>query len=339
MRPRQLVQRLVFVGLLVSPVASAQTTIEPPVVNPGARSLALGGAFVAVADDATAAYANPSGLVQLVRPEISLELRTWSDDREGVVSDLSGIGFASFVLPRQRWALALYGQTLASVEFTGGSWGDSVGFIPVSTLTIANIGVSAALRVSDALSLGFGIGAFVGHSTGVGVDSSAVPMFYSMDDTSTDSGVIAGGLWSLTDAWALGASYRSGSDFRFSSGRQATLPDTLAVGARWRSAGGHATVAAEVERLSGIDDRTRVHFGGEWVFLSVKPLIGLRAGVWHDPKGGVANRGIDDGPQTDDVVTHASAGIGAAFKKFQIDVAADFSEHTTIGSISAIFTF
>jgi len=45
---------------------------------PGARSLALGGAFVAVADDATASVANPAGLALLVRPEVSVEGRFWN---------------------------------------------------------------------------------------------------------------------------------------------------------------------------------------------------------------------------------------------------------------------
>lgn len=339
MGPLQLVRwAIVFAGLLVCPLAQAQTAIEPPVINPGARSLALGGAFVAVADDATAAYANPSGLVQLLRPEISVELRTWSDDRQGVASDLSGLGFASFVLPRKRWSLAIYGQTLASVEFPGGSWGGGA-VIPLSTLTIASGGVSAALRLSDALSVGLGVGVFVANSTQIGIDYSQPPTSVSTDDTHNDSGVIAGGLWSLSDAWALGASYRSGADFRFSNGRQATLPDVLAAGARWRSGGGHATVAVEVERLTGIDDRTRLHVGGEWVFLSAKPLIGLRAGLWHDPKDGLAIPEIENGPSVDEGVTHASAGIGIAFKKFQIDLGVDSSEQAAIASISAIVTF
>jgi hypothetical protein len=38
-------------------------------LNPGARSLALGSAFIAVADDATAAFTNPAGLTFLVKPE------------------------------------------------------------------------------------------------------------------------------------------------------------------------------------------------------------------------------------------------------------------------------
>ncbi len=329
---------VVVVGTLVCPLARAQTSIEPPVVNPGARSLALGGAFVAVADDATAAYANPSGLVQLVRPEISLELRTWSDDREGVTSNLSGVGFVSFVLPRQRWALALYGQTLANVDAAAPFGGDEVDFSPLSTLTIANLGASAALRVGDAVSLGLGLAAFRANSTGVGIDVSQAPSFYPIDETCVESGVIAGGLWTLSDAWAIGVSYRSGADFRFSKGRQASLPDLLAAGARWRSVAGHATVAVELERLSGVDDRTRLHLGGEWAFLSARPLIALRAGMWHDPSDGFAVD-ITDRLSVDDGETHIAAGIGAAFKRFQIDLGADFSERSTIVSISAIVTF
>src|SRR3954454_20329762 len=44
---------------------------------PGARSRAMAGAFVAIADDATSVYSNPAGLTGLFRPEVSLELRHW----------------------------------------------------------------------------------------------------------------------------------------------------------------------------------------------------------------------------------------------------------------------
>lgn len=70
-------------------VSSAQVVFTPPRVsgtpNPvgsGARALGWGGAFVAVADDATAASWNPAGLIQLELPELSmvgaLPLRTES---------------------------------------------------------------------------------------------------------------------------------------------------------------------------------------------------------------------------------------------------------------------
>jgi long-chain fatty acid transport protein len=47
-------------------------------LNPGARSLAMGGAFTGLADDATAVQANPAGLSILVRPEFSVEFASSS---------------------------------------------------------------------------------------------------------------------------------------------------------------------------------------------------------------------------------------------------------------------
>lgn len=65
--------------VLAPALASAQTAVQIPMqfdlINPGAKSLGLGGAFVGLADDATAGFANPAGLRDLFAPEISLEVR------------------------------------------------------------------------------------------------------------------------------------------------------------------------------------------------------------------------------------------------------------------------
>ena len=45
---------------------------SPNPVGSGARALGMGGAFIAIADDATAASWNPGSLIQLERPEISV---------------------------------------------------------------------------------------------------------------------------------------------------------------------------------------------------------------------------------------------------------------------------
>ena len=44
---------------------------SPNPVGSGARAVGMGGAFIAVADDATAASWNPAGLIQLEMPELS----------------------------------------------------------------------------------------------------------------------------------------------------------------------------------------------------------------------------------------------------------------------------
>lgn len=45
---------------------------SPNLVGSGARAIGMGGAFIAVADDATAASWNPAGLIQLEKPEFSI---------------------------------------------------------------------------------------------------------------------------------------------------------------------------------------------------------------------------------------------------------------------------
>ncbi len=60
-------------------------------VNPGARSTGMGNAFVALADDATAAEANPAGLTILRTPEVSLEFRRTTYDSEAL-NEINNVG-------------------------------------------------------------------------------------------------------------------------------------------------------------------------------------------------------------------------------------------------------
>jgi len=92
-----------FTLLLIAPgLAAAQSgpTIyqrvpfasSPNPVGSGGRAVAWGGAFIAVADDATAASWNPGGLVQLVRPETSVAM-SYHSRLEAL--DFSGLGSSS----------------------------------------------------------------------------------------------------------------------------------------------------------------------------------------------------------------------------------------------------
>jgi long-subunit fatty acid transport protein len=53
------------------PLAGIEIPSSPNPVGSGARAMGMGGAFIAVADDATAASWNPGGLVQLELPQLS----------------------------------------------------------------------------------------------------------------------------------------------------------------------------------------------------------------------------------------------------------------------------
>jgi len=109
--------------------------------NPGARSLAMGGAFLALADDATAAYTNPAGLSNLYRPEFSIEYRNTDYSslysnigrllqeptglgidtipyvtREESSEKVDSLSFLSFVFPMEKWTLGVYRHQLADFK-------------------------------------------------------------------------------------------------------------------------------------------------------------------------------------------------------------------------------
>jgi len=58
--------------LPVNSFGQIEFTSSPNPVGSGARALGMGGSFIAIADDATAASWNPAGLVQLESPELSI---------------------------------------------------------------------------------------------------------------------------------------------------------------------------------------------------------------------------------------------------------------------------
>src|SRR6185436_2563794 len=60
--------------------------------TPGARAMAMGGAYVGVADDATAADANPAGLCNLTTGQVFVELGySGEDDLGSVQSDVGSL--------------------------------------------------------------------------------------------------------------------------------------------------------------------------------------------------------------------------------------------------------
>ncbi|HVT43997.1 MAG TPA: hypothetical protein VMT00_06380 [Thermoanaerobaculia bacterium] len=91
--------------------------------NPGARSLGMGGAFLGLADDASAAETNPAGLTILRKAEVSLEGRNFRVAQDVAVSGTfpdvindefsefsrrAEVAFASVVFPAGNFAFAAY---------------------------------------------------------------------------------------------------------------------------------------------------------------------------------------------------------------------------------------
>lgn len=81
----------------------------------GARAVGLGGAFIAVADDATATSFNPAGLAQLLRPEVSLvgeSLQRSQDFRNFVRKDDATSTFDDATTSERRQSPLFFSATL-----------------------------------------------------------------------------------------------------------------------------------------------------------------------------------------------------------------------------------
>ena len=92
-----------------------------------------------------------------------------------------------------------------------------------------------------------------------------------------------------------------------------------------------------------IPDADELHLGGEYVFLDRTPVIAVRLGAWLDPDHRIQATIEDDLfsallPPGDDEL-HLSAGVGLAFDRFQIDLAADFSDPADTVAVSAVCSF
>ena len=161
--------------------------------NPGARSLAMAGALTGAGDDATGAWTNPGGLTNITRPEVGVEFRAFKfstpfvdagrfngtpenigvDNVSGLVygdsrNDTSSLAFVSAVVPKSRFAFAFYRTELANFEtdistqgaFFDDTDGDTLRAFPLDgslALKIANVGGSAAVRLTDRVSVGVGV--------------------------------------------------------------------------------------------------------------------------------------------------------------------------------------
>jgi long-subunit fatty acid transport protein len=167
-------------GVFTAGSASLPFEFQPP----GARALALGGAFSAVADDATAAEANPAGMTILARPEVSLHVRHSDYDIRQVnpdVLDIFGdpldpfdapdfsdnktkVSFASFVYPFEVGTVALFYQNSGTFDtqnflttFDDNTFLDFYDINSSLGAELTSFGVSGAIRVTDLVSFGVSV--------------------------------------------------------------------------------------------------------------------------------------------------------------------------------------
>lgn len=216
---------------------------------PGARSLAMGGAFIGLADDATAAFSNPAGLVQLAAKEISFEQRIndysteyvrggnyttdpFSTDSlryDSAESDTRSPSFLSFVWPHENWAVAVYRHEFLnfdtafdSLGATGDDGGRVFPFAADIDVRITNFGLSGAFKATDDLSLGISLNNYnldLNSSTRRFTNVGDTLVRFSTQQQGNDGafGFSIGGQYRINDQWQTGLVYRHAPEFKYTA--------------------------------------------------------------------------------------------------------------------------
>lgn len=244
-----------ILGMAIATPAGALTdeevfrTFRFNFANPGGRALAMGGAFIGIADDATAAAANPAGLTNLIAQEFFSELRlddtvatsisTLVGDPRGGLDPLvaGGTGdpdntlhpsFISYVHPFEHWVLGVSRQELlnTSIEASNSLIDENV--LPSEEIARAlarmdalleTYNVSAGFRAGDK----FAAGVTVSLSR-LDIESRTDNLFdfgdglvndyaTAIDDTDDALSFSVGVLYRPHARFSVGAVYRDGPEF------------------------------------------------------------------------------------------------------------------------------
>lgn len=253
--------RVLFVLLLLATVPNLFAITDEEIyrnfqfsfVNPGARSTAMGGAFIGLADDATAAEANPAGLTILTKPEVSFEYRNVRFNNDALNSfnpfvrgqleivssnelkTISQPSFLSVVFPAGGATVAFSRQEVLNMEgdinenllfatpqFPGTSF--NILALASSNQKIVNWNISSASKVTDHFSVGASLRySRINWKTDVnniglinGVPVPNISFQTAMDDNDSAFAYNVGALWSGS-RFSAGAVYKRNPKFELAA--------------------------------------------------------------------------------------------------------------------------
>lgn len=354
--------KVLFILFLI--LSLSLCAIDWNISGAGARAAAMGGAFIGVADDATAITWNPSGLTQLYRPEVSLVARFVAENYKYESSYYDGrvdnqshfiVNFASAAIPI--WN----GKVVAAIAFQKQlDWYSGWDSDEDET---ANGGANTlipgiAIQILPILSAGFSTNIWMGSSVKETYDT------YNEDyveRTITFSGVnMAFGLMADFNnlenpfPWKLGMMMRTpfdlgvevDADFDYVSDikykNTVEMPIMMGFGTSFRI-GENFTLSADYEiraygeskinyELGGSsnlsdskEDLVQFRVGAEYLAINDFAVIPLRAGYKTIPTLLTNGEGDETTDQT--IGSGFSVGTGLIFEKIAIDATIDISSY------------
>lgn len=254
---------LTILGDVISAEAGAPSPFE---IGSGVRQISLGGAFVAMADDSTAAFWNPAGMGAMKNPEMRLEgrLKTLGSN----LITLSG-------------AYPAEGQ--GTIGFSGLYYNSG----PADSYTESGLklGTFSDRRMALATGVGYKSGPFYIGGSGFylwqGMQGEGIA------DSGSGYGIMLGAIYQADESLRLGAAFRSKTKLKWSDGVEEEVPPSARIGLLYSFKNYDSTfrVAADLIQVKG--EPLRLAIGAE--------MAGEEEGNAFFIRGGVADVYIEGG--------------------------------------------
>jgi len=320
----------------------------------GARATGMGGAFIGVADDATAIVWNPAGLTLLERPEASFVGRSISDkiiyDDNGDVFEITQghfiLNFLSGAYPFRTGNIKIVGafafqRQIDLYHYFKNDVYETEGIGGVDTATIGT-----GLSLLPFLSLGFSANLWFGKYT---QEADYLRADYNYEESYSGFNFVMGGMLDLNGLdnpipLKIGTVFRTPfkltvdwkeedtiNYYQDDGSIEADFPSMIGFGASYRI-GEFFTLASDYEmRLySETDfsefDLNQFRVGAEYLIVSDFAVIPIRAGFFTEPT--TRHTGEDSDPYFvgDQIQGNGiSLGSGLIFEKFSFDVSGSYS--------------
>lgn len=282
--------------------------------NPGARANAMGGAFVGVADDATAAFTNPAGLTVLTRPEVSVEFKytevdttaysyaynatdywTYEKDLDQTAMNAS---FISGVFPQDKTTLAVYRHQLLDIEYDFKWAPRSAGRQYYIDIDIITYGVGMGIQLSNTFSVGLSIGFaqldyyYIGQTFSDTTYTSPELAASIVDSVDNSEQYTLALLWNPFSEFNIGAVYRYGPEFEtsyllvhnqmgagWSARNTLKIPDVYSLGMSYLFFSA-LTAAVDVNYVKYSDlKKDLVFWGSQASYIDIEDTTEVHAGL------------------------------------------------------------
>jgi hypothetical protein len=278
--------------------AEIKTSVDITDVGMGARPIALGGAYTALADDASAIFTNPAGL--------------------GLQKDYSFVSMSTQLLTCVDYKLAGFAYPTRYGTF-------GIGYVGVSSPAGNHIYTSGGITIeggpiyysNSMILLSYGCGLNRQLSLGTNLKILAQGFSGDIDGAPSASGteLDLGAMYKLNNSLTFGATLQNiygmltDGSINWSTGEKEKLPTLLKLGCSYRALD-NVLLNLDSTSAPGTERNLVFNGGAEW---QVVEALALRAGF--DQK----NESVSDG--TAGVSTRLALGVGLTWTTFRFDYA------------------